>query len=252
MEQQSAELPLNDRLFVWLDANRKNLITGVLVAVVATCFGFFYVNNKQQKRIKAGEALTAAVVAEYAPTGRTPSPERLLKVASEQSGTSAGAQALLLAAGELFTQARYADAQSKFEQFGRDYPGHAFMTQGLLGVAACFHAQGKLDEAALAYKNILDRHPNASTTTQARFAMASIYETQGKFDQAMDNYIKVVQELRGDQGSALATEAAARANELRIKLPSPQEATASAPTPMPAPGPIKLLTTPATTNSSNP
>ena len=158
----------------------------------------------------------------------------MLKVEPENAGTQAGAQAILLAGGALFTQGKFAEAQSQFERLLKDYPGNQFSPQALLGVASSLHAQGKLDLALTAYKNA--ERPGSSTATQAKFGQASILATQGKGSEAMALYEGIFIDLREDRSNPLGSEAAMRAMELRAKLPAPSVTAAE-----PAAAPMKLL-----------
>jgi len=248
MEQNAVELPVHDRLYVWFDANRKNVMVGAVVVLVAAFGISYFIWNKNEKQVKAGESLSKNLMEPLLSGGAAVSPEALLKLASAHAGEPAGAQALLMAGGAYFSQGKYAEAQTQFERFGREYAGNQFMPQSLLGRAACLEAQGKVDDAAAAYKNLMDRYPNASTAPQARFAVAASYAAQGKNEQAINLYEEVI---RNDPESTIAKEARYRGIELKMKMPStpvPAEPTpAIAPQVSPAPG-FNLL--PMSTNQS--
>ncbi len=235
MEQETLQLSLNDRLFTWFEANRKNVVTGGVVVIVATFVIFFYLDAQHKKQVAAGEALARALMTEFQANGRVAAPDGMLKVANEKSGTQAGAQAVLLAAGALFTQGKYADAQAQFERFMKEYAGHQFSPQALLGVASSLHAQGKLDQALAAYKTA--ERPGSSTATQAKFGQASILNAQGKSSDALSLYEGIYMELREDRNNPLGLEAMMRAMELRAKMPAPAVSVAA-----PTAAPLKLLT----------
>ena len=234
MEQETLELPLNDRLSIWFEANRKKLVIGAVVAIAATFVILFYLDSQHKKQVTAGEALARALMTEYQTSGRVASPDGMLKVASEKSGTQAGAQAVLLAGGALFTQGKFAESQSQFERLLKEYPGNQFGPQALLGVASSLHAQGKLDQALTAYKNA--ERPGSSTATQAKFGQASILAAQGKGSEAMALYEAIFMDLREDRSNPLGAEAAMRAIELRAKLPAPSVTMDG-----PVTAPLKLL-----------
>lgn len=94
--------------------------------------------SHQEKETRAGQALSSALVTRA--FSRTESPEAILSVATTYAGTQAGAQALLLGAGELFAGGKPVEAQAQFERFLREYPSHPFAAQANLGLAASIAA----------------------------------------------------------------------------------------------------------------
>jgi TolA-binding protein len=121
-----------------------------------------------------------------------------------------------LAGASYFTEGKYGEAKTQFERFTRNHPESPFMSQALLGVAACLDAQGKTNEALTAYKDLTDHHPGESVIPQAKFALARIYEAQGKAELARSLF----EELnRADPYGSLGSEAGMRAEELLAKNP---------------------------------
>ena len=98
-----------------------------------------------------------------------------MKVAATYPKSSAGARALLLAAGSLFTEGKYPEAKTQFERFTRDYPDSPFMGEALLGIAACLDAQGKTAEALAAYKDLIDRHPGDERRAAGQVRLGAAY-----------------------------------------------------------------------------
>lgn len=230
MEQKVADLNLGEQLWVWFEANKKQVICGAVIAAVLALAVSLYLWNASQKRVKAGMALSQ-VLANAAFSGGvdSASAEAYLKVANEHAGTSAGAQALLLAGEAFFAQGNYTEAQTQFQRFARENPGSPLTPQALLGTAASLDAQGKSEEAARAYKEVSDRYPNANVTAPARFALARIYEAQNNFEQARTLYEDL---SRSDAYSSLGSAAMMRLEELKSKIPPPVTgADAAAPTP---------------------
>jgi predicted negative regulator of RcsB-dependent stress response len=216
MQQDITESAHFFKFWAWFEKNRRQIAWSVGGVVAVAAVIAFVIWSRKEKEVRAAQALSSALSAHG--FGRVESPEALLKVAAASGGTEAGAQALLLAAGELFAAGKPAEALPQFERFLREHPGHALRQQAMLGVAASQAAQGKLDEAASAYKNLVDRFPNANTAPQARFALAGIYESQGRLDQALRLFEEVA---RADTGGSLGTEAGLKAHELQLKLPPP-------------------------------
>ncbi len=185
MEQKVAHLTVGEKLLVWFEANKKQAAWGAGIVVVLGFVTGYYVWSEGTKEVEAAEALSQVTASGlFAGPGRTTPAEDYLKVADAHRGTPAGGQALLLAAGTFFSEGKYAEAQTQFQRFSRDYPGNPFSSQALLGIATCLDAQGKTEEAARAYKDTADRFPNAPTATQAKFGLARTCESQGKLDQA--------------------------------------------------------------------
>jgi tetratricopeptide (TPR) repeat protein len=221
MEQNVAGLTVFERAWAWFELNKKPVAWGACLLVVGGLIAAYYLWSHAEAEIKAGEALSEALVA----ADRTDSADGLLKVAAEHPGTVAGARALLAAAGALFTQGRYAEAQAQFQKFNREHPDSPFRGEALLGVAACAEAQGKLEEAARAYREVVDRHAGETVVTPARFALARIYQSQNKLKEARELYDAILRD--GNRASAynsILNEAAVQAEELKLMSPAPAAA----------------------------
>ena len=213
MEQNITESAYFFKLWAWFDKNKKQAAWGAAGVTVAGVVVGTFIWSQQEKEITAGQALSSVLVAQT--FSRIESPEVMLKVATTYAGTRAGAQAILLGAGELFAAGKPAEAQAQFERFLREYPAHPLAAQANLGLAASYAAEGKLDDAAKTYKSLVDRFPNANTAPQARFALAGVYETQGKLEPAL----RMFEEVAGaDLSGTLGSEAGMRAHELQMKL----------------------------------
>ncbi len=224
MEQKVAGLTVYEQALAWFEANKKQVAWGAGIITVVGLIVAYYVWSQREKQISAGQALTNVMAAPLSSGGQPESAEAYLKVAADRSGTGAGARALLAAGGVLFDQGKYAEAQTQFQKFSREYPDNPFRSQALLGVAAALDAQAKLDEAARAYKDLIDRHPGDVVVPQAKFALARIYESQNRFKEARDLY----EDVGRTQGySSLGNEAGMKAEELRSKLPQPTAATST-------------------------
>ncbi len=217
MDTNIEESPAIFNLMTWLEKNKKLVVFGVVGIVVIAVIVASSKASKRDKEQKAGQELSRAMLAPLLNrTSQTESADGLLKVATSNSGTQAGEQALLLAGGALYGGGKFAEAQTTFERFGREHSGSELAPQALYGVGAALAAQGKLDEAGKSYKDVVDRYPNSQVAKQARYSLAGVMSAQGKLEQAATVYEEVA---RGDQGSSLGNEAAQRAEEIRAKLP---------------------------------
>src|ERR1700750_1176249 len=102
-------------LIVWLHANHKRLILLLaIVLVVGAGIGIFIWHGNQQES-QASEALSNL---KSPLTGRDSTnaadAAAYLKVASNYPNTTGGARALLIAAGILFDQGKYQQAQEQY------------------------------------------------------------------------------------------------------------------------------------------
>lgn len=209
----------------WVDKNRKQIISALVIVIVAGVLVGFMNWRSGQRRLEAGEKLSALTVAA---AGKGMSVESLTQLASDYVGTPAAARALLMAGGQAFADGQVPEAQALFQRFVSEYDGHALLPQAKLGIAVCLDAQGKAAEATTAFKEVVDRFPSANTITPAKFNLASLYEAQGKMELARDIYMQLTQ----DSQSTYGAEAIARLTEMFQKNPSLRPGvTTPAPTP---------------------
>jgi predicted negative regulator of RcsB-dependent stress response len=213
MESDSNTLPMADRAWDWLEANRKNVIIGCLaVAIIGLGIGlWFWAQDQKQSNANAALSQVSAI---FNSTSDMSGP--LMKVAAEHPGTDAGQRALLLAGGELYAEGKYDDALGQFQKYMREYPETPFSAEAQFGIAACLDAQGKTDQALAAYKDVSDRHPLENVALPARLAMARLYESQNKLAEARDLYEAIG---RANQNKALGAEATSRYIDLITRHP---------------------------------
>jgi predicted negative regulator of RcsB-dependent stress response len=106
----------------------------IMLFMTAPFLVVVFVWRQGEKQMEAGAALSAAFIPQVTGDPRGLSADGFLKVASEYSGSQAGAQALLLGAATLFDQGKYAEARQQFEKFTREHRGSPFMAQAFLGI----------------------------------------------------------------------------------------------------------------------
>jgi predicted negative regulator of RcsB-dependent stress response len=218
METNAAQLPLSDKLWAWLETNRKQAVWGALALLVAGFLIAYFLWQQGEKEVAASEALSDVTVSLLAGPGpRGDVSGAYLKIAATYSKSSAGTRAMLLAGGSLFAESKYDQAKAEFERFTREHRDSPFLSEALLGIAACLDAQGKTNEAVTVYKELIDRHPTATVIPQAKFALANLYEGQNKPEEARTLFEGVVAQA-GPYGS-LGSEAAIRLEELQLKYP---------------------------------
>jgi tetratricopeptide (TPR) repeat protein len=215
MDSDAAQLPVFDRLEIWIGKNRTQALTGATIVVALVLIVGFYLWYKGEKETNASEALTSVSL----PTGaapRTDAADAYLKVAAAYPSSSAAARAVLLAGATYFTEGKYDQAKAQFEKFVRDYREPTFMGEALLGIAASLDAQNKTDEAIRAYKDLTEHHSGDPAVPQAKFALARLYEAQGKPEIARTLFEDVA---RSEPYGSLGSEAGMRLEELKLKHP---------------------------------
>ncbi|HSU53009.1 MAG TPA: tetratricopeptide repeat protein [Candidatus Dormibacteraeota bacterium] len=250
METKVAELSASDRFWGWYESNKKQaLYAGIAVVVIGLGVGFF-MWNKNEQQVAAGESLASLSWTMTGPNGTSKpgAADAYLKLAASHPNSNVGARALLMGAGDLFVSGQYDRARTEFERCAREYRDTGLVGQALLGVAACLDAQNKTNEAMTAYKDLVEHHPADPAVPQAKFALGRLAEAQGKPEQARTLFEDVA---RSDPQGSLGSEAGMRLEELRVKYPA-LFAPPPAPTPMPAPNqsPTPTITlTPKGTNA---
>jgi len=217
MESDAAQLPLSHQAWAWFEANRKPALLGAGALVVVGAIVAFYFYQQSEKEQAAAEALSMVELPQMTGARGAAQPTTAyLKITAEYPKTSAAARALLLAAGNLFTEGKYPEAKAQFDRFTREYGDSPFMGQALLGSAACLDALGKTNEAVTAYNDLVRRHPGENVVAQARFALGRLYEAQNDPEKARSQFEEVA---RGNPYGSLGSEAGMRVEELNLRYP---------------------------------
>src|SRR5262245_29676343 len=89
------------KLWTWVDAHRKQLLWGVMLAAAIGLVTGFVVWRRDQPEDAANEALSKSSTEGFL-SGQLPKGEVLVKVAATYPETSGGGRALLLAAARYF------------------------------------------------------------------------------------------------------------------------------------------------------
>ncbi|HET7626625.1 MAG TPA: tetratricopeptide repeat protein [Verrucomicrobiae bacterium] len=227
MESDITESPLLYKTWLWFEANKKQVITGLVVIVVLGIAAGIYFYGRMQKNVSASEAL--AELTTRGPESGQVQPEAFAKIATDYAGTSAAGRALLVAGARYFEASNYTQAQAQFEKFLSQYRDSDFTGQALFGIAASLDAQGKSADAIKAYKDIIEHHSTDEVAPQAMLALGQIYEAQGDFELARDTYGQLERMGPGSLGST----AAMRLQDLESKHPElalPKVSQTNAPT----------------------
>jgi len=201
MESNVAQLGIGERLLAWFELHRKQVLWGAAIVLAAGAAIGFYLWQQSEKQARANEALSRIVSTGFGGGEAEAAPPALLNVAAEHPGTAAAGRALLLAAGHLYEQGKYAEARTQFERFLRDYRESPLAPQALFGVASCLDALGKTSEAVTAYNDILQHYSTDNVAPQAQLALARLSEKQGKWAQARELFMELARSSRGSVGS---------------------------------------------------
>jgi TolA-binding protein len=182
----------------WLEAdngrNKKRLAVGAVLLIVVAFAIYVYNYLGEQKELKASAALIELRPPPPTPsnTNEIPVPaSAYLKVAEQYAGTVAAERATLLAAGALFTEGKYSDAQTQFDRLLKEHPSSVWAADANYGVAASLESQGKRDEALASYNHVVNAYRDSSVATEARMAMARIHEAKNQPAEALKLYDEV-------------------------------------------------------------
>jgi predicted negative regulator of RcsB-dependent stress response len=200
-------------LLAWFEKNRKPVMIGTASAAIVGLVAWFMIWQKGEKEIAAGQELSR-VEMQFGP-GQPGQAEAYLQLATKYSGSEAGAQALLLGAGALFTDGKFDRAKAEFQRFIRDYRDSQFVNEAYLGLAACLDAL-KSPDAITAYKDVIDHHASDTVIPEAKFSLARLYVAQNKPELARDLFEEVE---RLSRYGVLGQEAAMRVAELEASHP---------------------------------
>jgi predicted negative regulator of RcsB-dependent stress response len=202
----------------WFETNKKPVAIGVGVILVVGVAVGLWTWHKSQREVDAEEALSS-VRMPYSPVD-TPPPgtaEAFAKVASDYSGTSAAAKALLRSATVYFDQNNYAKAREQFDRYLREFGDTPWVAQAVFGIAACLDAENKTTEAIQKYNDFVSRYPNDPAADQARLSLARLYDKTGQPALALDLLTKMAGP--GAPQSAAAAEVQEKIRELYAKYP---------------------------------
>lgn len=232
----ASEAPFD--LLTWFELNRNRILIGV-GAICAVVIALMVVRARRQAEDRSAAISLFNLVPPTGP-GETPAaldPQKLLQLTQQYSGTPSATQARLLAAGQLFTEGKFAEAQAQFAALDESQAEGPFQGIALLGVATSLDAQNKSTEAVAAYDRVISLFPNTGPAQQARIAKARLIQgTQpaqalAALDDVLKNeYAFGYQEIAGAARSRLL----AQHPELDLPLVSTNQTRVSIPTNSPA------------------
>ncbi len=216
----------------WVEVNKKRLMVGGAILVVVVLAVSLFVQQQAVRERNASAALSDVKIP-WNPAATNPpgSLDALVRVANDYRGTKAGARALLISAGMLFSDRKYTEAEARFAQVTKDYPDSEWTSQAALGIAASLDAQGKTNEAVAKYEEIKRRFDKSAIIEEAKMSLARLYEGTKPEDA-----FKIYDELtKGLPGTRTAMEASMRQEDLLKARPELAKLKESLNPPPPAP-----------------
>jgi len=218
-------------VMAWIEVNKKWLMIGGAIALVAIAVVSIVVQQQARKEVTASEALSDIRIPYTA--GAVADPETanaLLKMAQAHQGTRAAARALLISGSILFSERNYDEAQKRYNLLLQEYPGNPWAADANFGIAVSLEAQGKSTEALAKYEDVRKRFASSTVINDTKLAIARLYEASNKAEEAFKLYEEVA---TAGANTTLGTEAKFRQEEiLRLR---PELAKLNAPITPPAP-----------------
>jgi predicted negative regulator of RcsB-dependent stress response len=136
-----------DSFFDWIQFHTRELLIGLLVAVVAVGGVFLYRSASATQAVQAEQALVEPEQSIQA--GNVPLAQSdLRRVMTRYKGTAAAAQAAILLAGTYYAQQKYADGVSTLQQTSTTGAAAPFASSVERLVADGYIQEGKPKEAA--------------------------------------------------------------------------------------------------------
>ena len=175
-------------LLAWFEVNKAKVAT---IAVVLVVIGFAIATTRymrEQKELRASGELLALRPTLTPSTNTPPVPaSALAKVAQEYSGTAAAERAKILAAGALYTEGKYAEAEAAFKAFLTEFPNSEWRATAAYGVATAQEAQNK-PEAVASYQSVTTGFARSAVADDAKLALARIHEQKNQPADALRIY----------------------------------------------------------------
>jgi predicted negative regulator of RcsB-dependent stress response len=218
-----------------LDAETTNwrlVIYPVVAAIILILGGFgYYYYLQSQQELRESQAREAIVQAK--------TPEELVKVADQFSGTHQATVALLSAANDSFNKKDYAAATKDYQRVISTVETDPDLRDSAqLGLASTLEASGKMDDAINAYLTLARRGKESAYAPFAYNAVVQIYEQRGD----KENERTILLQIAGlGIDSPFVKQAEAKLKALN-----------TAPTPSPTPASNALSSAPAPTNNAAP
>jgi predicted negative regulator of RcsB-dependent stress response len=212
MSERSSHNTLDLDLLTWFELNKKAVVTGLALIVVAIGVVIVWKYQSQQSALRASNSLILAKiqVADDASLGV----DELTELAAQYPSHPTAVQAQLLAAQQLFTENKFSEARVRFEIVAASSIVD-LSAIGHLGIAACLEAESELDQALNAYQKVADLSEAGGLKLRASLAKARLHESMDQPAQALAIY----DSMESGEFTAAASEARMRRAELLRKNP---------------------------------
>lgn len=161
----------------FLRKNGTSILLALAIGIVASIGVIFYRNSQIQRDESAFAALSAA-----------DTPEALIAVAEDFSGTSAEQIARLEYANTLYRDGEYAKAIDAYQSFIDKFPEHTMGVAAKLSILISQEAAGHLEEALTAAGDFISANPDHFLLPQAHFARARCLAGLGRLQDAKNIY----------------------------------------------------------------
>jgi TolA-binding protein len=186
-------------VLAWLEVNKMKV---AVIALILVVIGFAVATMRylrEQKETQASSELLALKASLTPSTNTPPVPaSAFAKVAQEFSGTAAADRARILAATTLFTEGKYADAETAFKAYLSEFPNGEWRPTAAYGVATAQEAQNK-PEAAQSYQAVTTGYAKSAVADDAHLALARIAEAKNQPAEALRIYNQLLTPATGAQ-----------------------------------------------------
>jgi predicted negative regulator of RcsB-dependent stress response len=238
------------KVWPWVERRKNELIGGLVVILLAAGVVFYLSSARAAKDVEAGEAVTAVVMNPAALGSGSQLASSLKVVADKYAGTAAADRAELQAAGALFDDGNYADAEAQFKKYLDTNPTGPLAATAAFGIAVSQEAQNKLDLAAASYQRVTSAFSTSQCVSPAEYALGRIAEQQNKLSEAVAHYQKAV--AAATFGGTIRNQAMMRGQELQAKLAATAPKPAMMTTPVPGASAAPALVVPTQPAPSTP
>jgi len=195
MNSEATQSDKSLAFLAWLEVNKKRIVFAAVAILVAGIVLYLY-NYFAAEKEAAGTAaileLNKPAMGNARPT--PPTASEYFGVAERFAGTKAAERAALLGASALFSEKKFSEAKTKFDDFAAKYPNSAFLASAAFGSAAALDGQNQLEPALSAYQQVVTRFAGDPVATQAKLAIAIIYEAKKQPDLALKMYDEIMKD----------------------------------------------------------
>lgn len=172
----------------FVEKHKNALIYGT-VAVLAVALGLLLFLNHRSKSKAENEQKASYALTQYNPNDSI-NANVAANVVSQYDGTATANQARILAARQLYDEAKYQEAADMLE--GYDYCGDELVgPQALCMLGDCYAALKQYDKACSQFEKAAEKANNYIVSPAALQKAAEVYEVNNKKEEAVRCYEKI-------------------------------------------------------------